>query len=144
MTEPKPCTVKGCDATGYHHHGNDGRTFACVTGERCTHPHSPRATYGPVVAAPRLSRKALAARLAAVEAENADLHAEIADKKDRLARQEADPDAAVVEAMARAIRDEYATENGFSPYSAIDETMRNRCRAEARAALKAAREAGAL
>ena len=76
MTEPKPCTVKGCKATSVHHHNTVGPEFVYCGGimDKCR--------------SPRLSREQLAARLAAVEAENADLHAEIADKKDRIARLE--------------------------------------------------------
>ncbi len=77
MTDIKPCTVKGCRVTKNHHHTNSG--VACLQGF-CINRG------GVLVVAPRLTRKALNARIAALEAKNADLHAEIADKKDRLAR----------------------------------------------------------
>lgn len=87
MTDIKPCTVKGCTSTKQHHHErSSGALFQCPQGggSRCSRPNgTPWVT--PLVA-PRLTRKALNARIAALEAENADLHAEIADKKDRLAR----------------------------------------------------------
>ena len=86
MTEPKPCPRKGCKAKTQHHHEKVGKgTQPCLGGTRCA---------GETILqyaesyAPRLSRNALVARLAAVEAECADLHAEIADKADRLARWE--------------------------------------------------------
>lgn len=97
MSDIKPCTVKGCRAKRIHHHNGDGPEFGYCLGlmDKCR--------------GPRLTRKALNARIAELEAENADLiergwadekvicdlraenadlHAEIADKKDRLARRE--------------------------------------------------------
>lgn len=87
MTEIKPCAVKGCTSTKQHHHDQlSGALFQCPQGggSRCSRPNG--APWVTPLVAPRLTRKALNARIAALEAENADLHAEIADKKDRLAR----------------------------------------------------------
>lgn len=78
MTEPKPCTRKGCKAIAIHRHLlASGKKANGTTWDRWSDD-----------ALPRLTRKALRARIAALEAENADLHAEIADKADRLARAE--------------------------------------------------------
>ena len=87
MNDIKPCTVKGCTSTEQHHHErSSGALFQCPQGggSRCSRPNG--APWVTPLVAPRLTRKALNARIAALEAENADLHAEIADKKDRLAR----------------------------------------------------------
>ena len=89
MNDIKPCTVKGCKFTGYHHHATayntchrEGAASRCLL--NCGRQ---RGNLGwTATVSPRLTRKALNARIAALEAENADLHAEIADKKDRLAR----------------------------------------------------------
>ena len=88
MTDIKPCTVKGCRATTIHHHRRDTNNAVgtdCAENKGLPCPFVPDDKWTPP-AAPRLTRKALNARIAALEAENADLHAEIADKKDRLAR----------------------------------------------------------
>ena len=108
MNDIKPCTVKGCTSTEQHHHErSSGALFQCPQGggSRCSRPNG--APWVTPLVAPRLTRKALNARIAALEAENsdlikrgwagekvicdlraenADLFAEIADKKDRLAR----------------------------------------------------------
>ena len=111
MTDIKPCTVKGCRETVIHHHDDPAaphpKAWPCsVSG--CDFPYGREGQFGPAVApAPRQTRKALNARIAELEAENADLiergwadekaicdlraenadlFAEIADKKDRLAR----------------------------------------------------------
>ena len=149
MTDIKPCTVKGCRETIYHHHYTPGipGAFECDSPNSCVGVRW--LTFGPVAAPARPTRKALNARIAALEAENADLHAEIADKKDRLARLEKDPDAAVVEAMSAAMyaarcevgRAEYPE---AAPWEECTARTRDTYRASARAALKAAREAGAL
>lgn len=89
MTDIKPCTVKGCKFAGYHHHATanntsyrEGAASQCLL--NCGRQGGDSGWTATV--APRLTRKALNARIAALEAENADLHAEIGDKKDRLAR----------------------------------------------------------
>lgn len=87
MTDIKPCTVKGCTSTKQHHHErSSGALLQCPQGggSRCSWPNG--APWVTPLVAPRLTRKALNARIAALEAENADLFAEIADKKDQLAR----------------------------------------------------------
>lgn len=174
MTDIKPCAVKGCKFTGYHHHATANNTYhregaasQCLL--NCGRQGGDRGWTATV--APRLTRKALNARIAALEAENsdlikrgwadekvicdlraenADLFAEIADKKDRLARCEKDdPDAAVVEAMSAAMyaarcevgRAEYPE---AAPWEECTARTRDTYRASARAALKAARGAGVL
>ncbi len=112
MNDIQPCTVKGCRETIYHHHYTPGipGAFECDSPNSCVGVSW--LTFSPVAAPARLTRKALNARIAALEsenagliergwadekvicdmrAENADLHAEIADKKDRLARCEGGP-----------------------------------------------------
>ena len=73
MTDIKPCTVKGCRATTDHHHPNDdpSQPFACDDPKGCATLRW--LTFGPVAAPARLTRKALNARIAELEAENADL-----------------------------------------------------------------------
>ena len=86
MTDIKPCAVKGCWETIYHHHYTPGipGAFECDSPNSCVGVSW--LTFSPVAAPARPTRKALNARIAALEAENSDLFAEIADKKDRLAR----------------------------------------------------------
>lgn len=87
MTDIKPCTVKGCKFAGYHHHATanntchrEGAASRCLL--NCGRQGGVRGWTATV--SPRLTRKALNARIAALEAENADLHAVSADQAARL------------------------------------------------------------
>lgn len=161
-TTPPACTQRGCKATKIHHHSPSGsRIIRCLPGDCAGATVSQTESFSP-----RPSRKFLAAEVARLSAELADVHDEVADKKDRLARAElqaesdalviaslgqqiaatpepepVDPDAAIVEAMAEAAMDTW-----YSPgnWANRPESNREDWRTNMRAALAAAREAGAL
>lgn len=85
------CTVKGCKATKIHHHGASDPNLVNLTCAANDHGGSCLRwgnEWGPAVAPMRQTRKALLAEVERLTAECNDLHAEIADKADRLARAE--------------------------------------------------------
>lgn len=88
-TNPPACTVKGCKADINHHHIiESGEVVQCIE-SACPFVDGDREWTAKF--APRQTRKQLQAEIDRLTAENADLHAEIADKTDRLARLETKP-----------------------------------------------------